>query len=553
MTRAAGIALAAILVVGLALRLYHLHNPILDHPAWRQGDEAAIARNFLELRNNILYPQTDYNGPPPNYVELELQLVPYAAAQVYRVAGIHEVFARLFVIAFSLGCIPLLFVLGWELYSLRAGLFAAAWFAVAPGAVYYGRAIIPESDMLFFSIGALLFWCRFARTRAAADFWLAAAFAALALLAKPPAIVILAPMMALAFVRARDASAGNTQRWAPLALLAITLVPLWLYYGHLHRIAEWHWATGITGLHVIPALLARLSSPAAFIAGLGGMLALLKMLATTILGPALFGLVLVATVTQPRDNRAFERAVFFGAWIGALALYAFVVVNVERVDYYLMPFVPFAVLYAAGGLDYLLSLVAPNGMSRVALTASCVAAFIGIYAGMLEVHPYYTWSRAVFAAANEVRATLPPGTLIVMGHYDPSVLYTIGHRGWEEDPYLWTVADTLSAMRKGARYFVAVEVPRLRANKQLYAFLLGYRRVPVRSGWQVYDLTQRSALKVPTPQLNVLTPQPKVPTSQRKVHVLHELLRGLAIVPAPAPPPERPPLSHRIERDRGTR
>ncbi len=75
-----------------------------------------------------------------------------------------------------------------------------------------------------------------------------------------------------------------------------------------------------------------------------------------------------------------------------------------------------------------------------------------------------------------------------MGHYDPSVLYTIGHRGWEEDPLLWTVADMTSATSKGARYFVAVEVPRLKANKALYAFLQRYERVPVRSGWQVYDL-----------------------------------------------------------------
>jgi hypothetical protein len=490
-TRAAGVALAVIVVVGLALRLYHLHNPILDHPAWRQGDEAAIARNFLELRNNILYPQTDYDGPPPNYVELELQLVPYAAAQAYRVAGVHEVFARLLVIAFSLGCLPLLFALGWELYSQRAGLFAAGLFAVAPGAVYYGRAIIPESDMLFFSIGTLLFWCRFARTRARADFWLAAVFTALAVLAKPPAIVILAPIFALVFV-----GRSAVPRWAPFALAAIALPPSWLYYAHLHRIAEWHWATGITGLHVLPTLLARMSSPAALLAGLAGVLALLKMLATTILGPALFGLVLVATIAQPADERATQRAAFFGSWIAALALYAFAVVNVERVDYYLMPFVPFAALYAGGGLDHLLRVVAPDGLRRGALAALCVAGFLGIYAGMLEVHPYYTWSRAVYAAATEVRATLAPGALIVMGHYDPSVLYTIGHRGWEEDPILWTVADTQSAMRKGARYFVAVEVPRLRANTPLYAFLQGYRRVPVRSGWQVYDL-KRPAPKVP--------------------------------------------------------
>src|SRR5579863_9713794 len=135
------LVLAAILALGMLLRLYDLHDPIIDHPGWRQGDEAAIARNFAQLHDDIRYPQTDYDGPPPNYVELELQIVPFAAAQLYRMFGVHEVFARLLVIAFSLGTVVLLFAFGRELFGVRAGLIAALLFAVAPGAVYYGRTI----------------------------------------------------------------------------------------------------------------------------------------------------------------------------------------------------------------------------------------------------------------------------------------------------------------------------------------------------------------------------------------------------------------------------
>ena len=52
---------------------------MLDHPGWRQGDTAA-SRATLRLQFNIMFPQTTYNGPPPNYVELELQIVPFLAA-----------------------------------------------------------------------------------------------------------------------------------------------------------------------------------------------------------------------------------------------------------------------------------------------------------------------------------------------------------------------------------------------------------------------------------------------------------------------------------------
>src|SRR5215469_12512527 len=101
--RRTGVALLAILLLGAMLRLYGIHNPIIDHPGWRQGDEASIARNFALLDNNILHPQTDYDGPPPNYVELELQIVPYLAAGLYKIFGIHEIFGRLITLAFSLG------------------------------------------------------------------------------------------------------------------------------------------------------------------------------------------------------------------------------------------------------------------------------------------------------------------------------------------------------------------------------------------------------------------------------------------------------------------
>lgn len=479
-------ALLLIVIAGLLLRLYDLRNPMLDHPAWRQGDEAAIARNFFELRNNILYPQVDYDGPPPNYVELELQIIPYAAAQAYRVFGVHEVFGRLWAIAFSVATIVLLYLLGALLFSPRAGLIAALLFAIAPGAVFYGRAIIPESAMLFFASLALLFWSRWLTLWQRRDLVWSILFSALAWLAKPPALVLLIPMVAVAFVCLRPRP--KTDRLLS-ALLALSLVPFALYFNHVHAIAEWHWASGITSKHVIPTLLRELSGPGQFALGLQSTLALLKMLATTILGPVLFGALLVAALTQPLPPENCSRSVFFGAWLLALCLYAFIVVNVERVDYYLVLFIPFACLYVGGALDHILRLTAPQGIRGWQAGAALVAAlFLTVYVNMLEIHPYYTWSRPVFAAATELRTVLEPDTLIVMGHYDPSVLHTIGHRGWEEDILLWNVHDMTSAIAKGARYFVAIEVPRFKANKPLYRFMQRYRRVPVRSGWQVYDM-----------------------------------------------------------------
>jgi hypothetical protein len=475
--------LAAIVALGLALRLYGIHNPIIDHPGWRQGDEAAIARNFAQLQDDIAYPQTDYDGPPPNYVELELQIVPFAAAQLYRAFGVHEIFARLIVVAFSLGTIVLLYFFGREVFGRRAGLIAALLFAIAPGAVFYGRTITPDTDMIFFLTGTLLFWWRWVCGRRVADFVWSVIFGALAWVAKPPALLAFAPIVVLAFAaRGRRALAD----WSLYAFAALTLAPFVIYFRHVSGIAEWHWAEGITSKHVLPQLLAEVTHPSALLAGAQSAFALLRMLSSTILGPALFGLMVLAWLALPRDERSRLRAWFFGAWFVALAVYTFVVVDVERVDYYLLPWLPFAALLVAGALDNLVPVVAVD--RRVLAAALIVSLFVITYSNMLEIHPYYTWSRPVYSAATELNRTLDPGCLIVMGHYDPSVLYTIGRKGWEEDPLQWNVHDMTSAIGKGACYFVAVEVPRLAANKPLYAFLQKYARVPVSSGWQVYDM-----------------------------------------------------------------
>jgi hypothetical protein len=150
------LVLGVILAAALALRLKGIHNPILDHPGWRQGDTAAIARNFAQLDYNPLHPQVDYNGPPPNYVELELQIVPFAAATLYKVFGVHEIFGRLISVAFSLGTVGVLYFFGrWLFASEVAGFGAALAFALYPGSVYYGRTFTPDTTMIFFLTAAL--------------------------------------------------------------------------------------------------------------------------------------------------------------------------------------------------------------------------------------------------------------------------------------------------------------------------------------------------------------------------------------------------------------
>ena len=484
------IALGAILLLGLFLRLKGIHNPILDHPGWRQGDTASIAKNFATLRYNVLYPQTNYDGPPPNYVELELQLVPLIAATLYKLFGVHEIFGRLTSIVFSLGSVAVLaYFARWLFASELAGLFAALLYAIMPGSLYYGRTFTPDTTMVFFMSAALYVT---ARMLVEDERWTPRAVAratlllTLAFLAKPVSLVALIPILAMIAQRAR---ASRTIQWGSLAvLLLVPLVVLAVYDRAVAAHAEWHWASGITTLHVLPSLAASFTSLHALHAKLTQFRLMLGVLGVIMIGPAISALAILGMFLLPETTRT--RALLWGWLIGGLA-YVYVVVTVERVDYYMYLLLPLAALTAAGFLTRLVDTLWASSLQQSVKYAAAALGAIALIAVTLQnvriVAPYYKYSKQVYRNALALNQTLAPGALIVMGHYDPSVLYYIGRYGWEEDPYLWTPFDEQSAIRKGARYFINIEKNRFNRNVELCAWMQRFPVMNPNAQWPVFQ------------------------------------------------------------------
>lgn len=481
--------LLAILLLGAALRLHGIHNPMLDHPGWRQGDTAAIARNFARLQYDLMRPQTLYNGPPPNYVELELQIVPFFAATLYKIFGVHPTFGRLVTMAFSLGTVAVLGWFGrWLFAAPAAGLAAAFLYAVFPGSVYYGRTFTPDAAMVFFLTAALYAVARLLLEDAAlAPRALArsTALLALAYLAKPVAVVGLLPVLALIGQRARERLPARISALA--VLIVVPLVILWLYDRRVSSYAEWHWASGITTLHVLPALRDAFTSGPAFVAKLSAFRSALGMLRATLLGGIAFALSVAAFVALPWI--ASRSRLLLGAWLAAGLAYIFVVVTVERVDYYMLALLPMCALAVAGAFARVAvaaARVAPAARYALGAFAAIVAIAIAVQ-GRAAVAPYYAYSRQAYVDARRLDAALKPGSLVVIGHYGPDVQYYINRFGWEEDPLLWTPFDEQSAIRKGARYFISIEDNRLRRNADLCAWLQRFPMQEYGTQWPVYE------------------------------------------------------------------
>jgi hypothetical protein len=496
---------AIILAVGLVLRVQHVHDPVMDHPNWRQGDTASIARNFATLNGNILYPQTDYNGPPPNYVELELQILPFLAALLYKIFGIHPIFGRLIAIVFSLGTTALLAFFARSLYaSAFAGLAAAAFFALFPGSVYYGRTFTPDVVMVFFVAAALYAatelllgpsTSRSAHSAALAqgdtvspeplNFWSVLGVTllfALAYLAKPVSVLAIVPLAGMLWENVRRRGAPRAREMTAFAaLLIVPLIILWFYDRAMNAHAEWHWASAITEKHVIPALIASFSGVRSFFHKAHLFIDALGLLRITMLGNIAFALTIAACIaihwTRPRSK------LLLWGWLVGGSAYAFIVVTVEHVDYYLFPFLPFAALVLAGAMAW----IARTSRSWTVPTAVATSVALAILVqGRVAVAKYYHYDRTAYRNAALLAHVLPPRALIVMGHYGPDVLYYIDRFGWEEDPELWTPFDEESAINKGARYFISVEDNRLRANADLCAYL---QRFPMKriGTWPVYE------------------------------------------------------------------
>ncbi|MEP0859810.1 MAG: glycosyltransferase family 39 protein [Ignavibacterium sp.] len=153
--------LAIILSLWVIIQLtISLPNSILDDwMSWRQADTQNIARNFYKNGESIFYPQINWGGSGPGYVENEFQLYTYLIAKIFLITGELELPGQLLSLIFII--ITSLFI--YKIVLLRfhnenAALFSFIVFLTSNGAVHLSTAIMPDAlSVMFYSIGFYLF------------------------------------------------------------------------------------------------------------------------------------------------------------------------------------------------------------------------------------------------------------------------------------------------------------------------------------------------------------------------------------------------------------
>lgn len=141
--------LGLILIFAAALRHYRIDEPFNGYHAFNEAWYSAVARNF---HSHPLTAPTAFNGAPDANVT---PLFPQTLYFVSLFFGESEANFRMVSLLSSLAAAAMLFFLGARLFSLRAGLAAAALFAFTPVAAAVGRNVQPDSMCLALILAAL--------------------------------------------------------------------------------------------------------------------------------------------------------------------------------------------------------------------------------------------------------------------------------------------------------------------------------------------------------------------------------------------------------------
>ena len=150
-------------------------------------------------------PSSTTTAPGDNFVQLELQILPWLASLVYRILGDDPYWVmRLMSLLCFLGSAVFVYALGGRMLKTPwAGLAAAAVYLVLPINVLYGRAIMPESVALLFYTGAVWFFLRWYEENKTPSLLVSAAFMAIAIMEKTPTAFAGLMIVVLYFVKCR--------------------------------------------------------------------------------------------------------------------------------------------------------------------------------------------------------------------------------------------------------------------------------------------------------------------------------------------------------------
>lgn len=406
--------LIAILIVGLAVRLYKINNPVADWHSWRQADTSAVTRNFVKYGINILTPVyddfSDVSGRglfnPHGYRLVEFPIFNLVHYFLYfLVSNFYslEFAGRITSVLAALVSATLLFFLVRRHASVKTALLSSAFYLLLPYNIYFTRVILPDPLMVTLVLAALL-------SHSYSKKIIAWFFGSLAILVKPTAIFFLLPLI--------------KDFW----LFATLLIPFGLWRIWEHRFPEG-----------IPASLWLLN---------GNHIRFKGAFFQWIFGERLGTLILGKWGVFPFLNGLLVINYYWLSWVvgAVLYLFTFATGNVQH-DYYQIPIIPIVSVLLALGVTHF-----STTLAKKAVTLVCVLFMLAFaWYDMRGDYQVNNWS---IVHAGQAADKLLPKDAIVVAPYngDTAFLYQTNRRGFPIVPL--PIKDLHD--RFGAEYYISV-------------------------------------------------------------------------------------------------
>lgn len=393
------ILLAVILLIALALRLRGITNPLLDDQAWRQADTASMATHMMgRLMDfpSVFIPQLNYDGVIPQNVELEFPFLPYLLAWTWTLFGWADLWGRLWSVVLALVTVVGIYDLGRNMFSDRAGLFAAAIYSLMPLSIYYGRVVMPEPMAQAWSIWALAMIWRWRVRQEERGIWKIGLLLAGAILAKLPQLMLFPVALLLGFWPLNDRRIGQLIRYSMIVLIPPMVYYLWV---HFNVSSSSQFVSGILSDQVVNTtntdweILSK-----NILQGFTGIVLLLS-------GAGMCRLFFFRSPTR----------MALIAWGGISVLYIGVVCARIPLDYYLVPVLPLAALLSAYALDGIASL--PGTVIGIVLL---VLINKGSYS---DLTPKYQWDQRYLSQATWIKEHTAASSILVLSDPSPMTFY----------------------------------------------------------------------------------------------------------------------------------
>jgi len=418
------------------VRLINISNPPLDYSSWRQVDTDSIARNFLEYRFNIFYPQLNYDGPMPNYVQLELQITTFIIAFLYKIFGPSPVLGRIVPIAFFIGSCYYLYRLVKINSGMNVALMSVLVYGILPINVIYSRNIMPESALMFFSIGAIYYYLLWIGDDSLRCFLLATLFTTLAILTKLPASFIGIPMIYLSIKR------YGIKVFQEIKLYIFPVVTLcipFLYFYWLGTIAEQKFVSGIGSSMILTGFTNSIFKTEII-------KYLWEQFATKVFTvPGIILFLAGVMIPKTKDEN------FYYAWLIACILHVIFIDAVIHLDYYLMFITPVISVF----MGYTAAHLFTYKRMRCLLYISIIIILLDnvyFYKSANSVQSHYI----VFG--NYIDRYTDKSDLIIIDRDSPELFYTSNRKGWRLYNGMMTEENIKMLANNGARY-LAISQP----------------------------------------------------------------------------------------------